>query len=665
MAPSAPLPLPPEFKDADSYVESLLQFSTSCELFQTLCGGVHILDFFTREPSLYSTVLPESWRSWLEERDIHDILDFLMHEDLQKFAPLYKEAEQPWQTKEKAIPWRGGPLPPSSLVEYAKNIRKHCLAREFKPRPSRHCGPPNGAKQPPMPRSIAIGMKPKKIHEVENFARYVDNLMDEIKEGGGRELTHLVDFGSGQNYLGRALASQPYNRHIIAIESKQLNIDGARDYDRVAKIVKKEKIMRDKKQFRKEKAARKFQEKGPQSKEEPELEVSDAQIESAANSAQSQDSISASEPASLPPIKDDGFGMPIRVYNPKKVSEEGQGTIQYVEHMIQDGNLSPVLRKIEEEEQNQRPEASDATSQVSAAPKNLMVISLHSCGNLLHHGIRSLLLNPTVSAVALIGCCYNLVTERLGPPTYKLPTLRAAHPRLEKTSTAFDPHGFPMSDRLATYPLPGHEDGEAESSTGIRFNITARMMAVQAPQNWTKEESESFFTRHFFRALLQRIFLDRGIINPAAQSQNTASELGSGAGAGTPGGTEPIIIGSLRKACYTSFTAYVRGAVSKIAQQDSTSRSTLICDSIAAMTDAEIEDYETRYYHRRKELSVIWSLMAFSAGVVEAVIVVDRWLFLKEQPNIQLAWVESVFDYMLSPRNLVVVGVKREEDNLV
>jgi hypothetical protein len=49
-------------------------------------------------------------------------------------------------------------------------------------------------------------------------------------------------------------------------------------------------------------------------------------------------------------------------------------------------------------------------------------------------------------------------------------------------------------------------------------------------------------------------------------------------------------------------------------------------------------------------------LMAFSAGVVESMIVVDRWLYLREEGC--EAWVEAVFDYGLSPRNLVVVGVK-------
>jgi hypothetical protein len=81
-------------------------------------------------------------------------------------------------------------------------------------------------------------------------------------------------------------------------------------------------------------------------------------------------------------------------------------------------------------------------------------------------------------------------------------------------------------------------------------------------------------------------------------------------------------------------------------------------EKMADITDEEIDRYEAEYLPRKKELCVIWSLMAFSAMVVESLIVVDRWMFLKEQDEVEDAWVETVFDYGISPRNLVVVGVK-------
>jgi hypothetical protein len=127
--------------------------------------------------------------------------------------------------------------------------------------------------------------------------------------------------------------------------------------------------------------------------------------------------------------------------------------------------------------------------------------------------------------------------------------------------------------------------------------------------------------------------------------------------------TNPVIIGSLGKSCFKSFHAYVRGAIKKLASnQDSDKYSAVIDEKMGDMTDDEIEAYARAYAPRKRELSSIWTLMAFSAGVVESLIVTDRWLFLREHGDVvQDCWVESVFDYSQSPRNLVVVGIKKNE----
>ena len=77
------------------------------------------------------------------------------------------------------------------------------------------------------------------------------------------------------------------------------------------------------------------------------------------------------------------------------------------------------------------------------------------------------------------------------------------------------------------------------------------------------------------------------------------------------------------------------------------------------LTDEDISRYEENFKDKKKELSIVWSLMAFSASVVESCIVVDRWLYLREQAEVRDCWVESVFEYKQSPRNLVVVGIRK------
>ena len=591
------LPKDPSFNSDDEYVASLLDFTTSCELFRRLCGGVHILDFLTKEPDLYSTILQQDWRDWFHLHDISSILDLLMREDVAVLENMRcVERKEP----ERKATWRDRRAPPETLLDYVLMIRRHSLNRGFVS-DSRA----KDSKEAPLHRNVVVGMKPKKIHEVQNFAKYIDDLSEHIASSGTWDISHVIDFGSGQNYLGRALASPPYNKRVIALESKQLNIDGAKTMDIYAKLAGKKKILRNKKQYRSE--------------------------------------INGDLPLIKPPVAMVPATIMTPSTNSSHTSYEDQPVtvnqrdekITYFETLIQNGDLSQITNCI--------PAASGLSP--SSDPQ-LMVISLHSCGNLLHHGVRSLILNPAVKAVAMVGCCYNLVTERLGPPTYKLPSLRSSNLRLDKTSSARDPHGFPMSQKLATYK---HQYGE-----GIRLNITARMMAVQAPQNWTAEDSESFFTRHFYRALLQRIFLDRGYVSRPVEVKD--HEEGASP-RGWTGTSPPVTIGSLRKSCYTSFKDYVRGALKKLSGIDDFADG--VEKHMKDLTDDEIEEYANKFHDKRKTLSIVWSLMAFSASVVESVIVVDRWLYLKEQNEVKQCWVETVFEYSQSPRNLAVVAIKK------
>ncbi|KAK2067873.1 hypothetical protein P8C59_001577 [Phyllachora maydis] len=252
-----------------------------------------------------------------------------------------------------------------------------------------------------------------------------------------------------------------------------------------------------------------------------------------------------------------------------------------------------------------------------------------------------------------------------------------------------------MSERLARYRIPGAGEHGEGGEVGVRFNITARMMACQAPGNWGPHDSEAFMTRHFYRSVLQRIFLDRGVIGRVfyggedeggpttsftTEDNSLPTPTPAAAAPPPPNGTDshnplrfstnPLILGSLPRRCFTSLPAYVRGAVAKLTAaaapgepaQHAACRARVAARMGAdALTDGDMAAYEAAYGPRRRELEAVWSLMAFSAGVVESVIAVDRWLFLREQGPavVRDCWVETLFEYGLSPRNLVVVGIKR------
>jgi methyltransferase family protein len=674
--PNFPLPIQKSpFDSAEAYVESLLEFATSSHQLQLLCGGIHILDFFTRSPDLYCSIIPNDWRAWFETVEIDEILDLLLRRELQDLTD--ENGNGPPDgvhtvDKKESQSWVHSSLPPPrSLINFVTKVRRHCLVTDYealnipdRPRKGKF---ENGV-YTPSSHAMTAGMNAKKKHEVVNFARYVAGLADTIGD-----ITHIVDFGSGANYLGRTLASEPYNRHVIAVESRPHVVLGAQKMDQRANVVKKTLVLRNKK---------KLVEAGGMK----------AIKEAIRNGEECDDCFQPATPENMVQKAHLEF------------LGSARGTVQYVQHQIENGDLSSVIDEIINiNESAQRPlqqqpslgnvkETSNSSNSGKNASyySNLMVTSLHSCGNLVHHGLRTLKFNPAVRAVAMVGCCYNLATERLNPPSYKLPSLKLNCSSASTEPQDADPHGFPMSDRFLNYrykPLSTacctmHDINDSSSNVeaiGIRLNITARMMGVQAPRNWTKSESEEFFVRHFYRALLQRIFLDRGIIEaPELCQAESSGRSPAGTGSEPTHGTRPIVIGGLPKACYSSFLSYVRGATSKLmrtamkesptldpgVEQPSASNTphplaSIIHERISTMSDEQIIAYETDNLIQKKNISIAWSLMAFSAQVVEALVIVDRWLWLKEQDYIGDAWVQPVFDYAISPRNMVIVGIRK------
>ncbi|KAJ8114018.1 hypothetical protein ONZ43_g5005 [Nemania bipapillata] len=352
-------------------------------------------------------------------------------------------------------------------------------------------------------------MKPKKIHEVRNFANYVDQLARDIKAEFNSDITHFVDFGSGQNYLGRALASAPYNKQIVAVEGREHNIVGAKELDVMAGVAEKPKIMRNKKLWMQQLDSM-----------TPEGQRDERAVKRAAKAIKMSDDYVVD----LRPRNE--FDA---IYTPK----EGKGFIRYIEGRLESGDLKDVIDQLE-------------------------------------------------------------------------------HTKLEKTALPTD---------------------------------LTRMMACQAPHNWTEAESDGFFTRHFFRAVLQKIFLDRGVISKIYHD-GTPVEDGTDSSTQSP---------------FNSLHTYVRGAIAKLTtSSDYHEQRDIIKERMSDITDEEIAKYESQYGPRKRELSAIWTLMAFSAVVVESLIVTDRWLFLRQHSDsVQDCWVETVFDYRQSPRNLVVVGVKK------
>lgn len=162
MPPTQQLPYDARrFASADAYVDSLIEFSRN-PLLRVLCGGVHILDFFTKdcegyddrdahddndggadEPrDLYSAILPATWRRFFGKMDMDQVLELLLRTPVDEY----------------------GPEVPRDLVDYVRDVREYSLQREF----AREESSTRTRKQtrPGTERALYAGMKPKKVHEV-------------------------------------------------------------------------------------------------------------------------------------------------------------------------------------------------------------------------------------------------------------------------------------------------------------------------------------------------------------------------------------------------------------------------------------------------------------------------------------------------------------------
>ncbi|KAK9454560.1 methyltransferase domain-containing protein [Dipodascopsis uninucleata] len=267
----------------------------------------------------------------------------------------------------------------------------------------------------------------------------------------------------------------------------------------------------------------------------------------------------------------------------------GSGSLVHMEKFVDNGNLSDVVEKAD------------------MKGESITLVGLHTCGNLSHHALRSLIATKEISAVAVVGCCYNLMTERA----------------VDK-----DDEGFPLSRKLESYSIP--------------MPTSARMLACQAPATWTRKTRDAFFKRHFYRALLQRIYLDRGFINPEKVNHRQ---------------DDRIQVGSLRKQWYKSFAIYCQGASRRVRETygmkyPPEKRELLVVSEDVATV------YIQKYNDKYKRLAILWTLMATAVGsLTEALIHLDRLFFIKEQ-GAKEAYVSVVFDQEISARNLMVVGIK-------
>lgn len=169
------------------------------------------------------------------------------------------------------------------------------------------------------------------------------------------------------------------------------------------------------------------------------------------------------------------------------------------------------------------------------------------------------------------------------------------------------PQGFPISAFMR--------------DRALQLSASALVTGCQAPTNWIHKSDSSFSKKFFYRAVLEKLLHDK-ILDTTTTRQ----------------------VWGIRTSDLKDFSAYTSRALSTLNLQNE-------------ITEEEIRAYEQKFRGREHETAILWTLSVLLCRVVESVVVLDRSFFLREHGARDVD-VLPIFDYTVSPRNLMVVARK-------
>ncbi|KAF9955465.1 Methyltransferase-like protein 25 [Mortierella alpina] len=241
---------------------------------------------------------------------------------------------------------------------------------------------------------------------------------------------------------------------------------------------------------------------------------------------------------------------------------------------------------------------------------------LHACGDLTSNMIK-LFLESSATCLFSVGCCYHWITER--------------YDRDGNIVISDGTHGFPLS---AAFNLHKAHLGEH-----------AKMIACQSPERWLKyqKESEDAIHGHYFRALLHKLMVERGLYP------------------GPP--TTAPVLGRMGKHRLRGFPHYLATALHRLS---------LPADAIRPEeAQAAYEEFLEKDLYR---IGILWALRTMLGPLFEGMILLDRATYLHENvvgqdlktphtsssSNKKKASVQLVagFDVVESPRNMILIALK-------
>ncbi|KAG1879228.1 methyltransferase domain-containing protein [Suillus subluteus] len=448
-------------------------------------------------------------------------------------------------------------------------------------------------------------MSPKKEHEVSKMSEYIDRL---LCTGFSDTLHHVVDVGSGQGYLSRAL--QNLGLHVLALDSNEIQTSGAERW-------KAKEAARRQKQLKRGKDAQ---------------SVSDSHHH-------------FDDPLFQPHV---ATSVPSASIASKNIIHNHMGSLTHQTICIDPRTLESSIHDwLFSGEDNQ---ITGCTSMIGdllvdrierCAPEEkpvpVMMVALHACGSLTPDVFRAFLSNHrrpsapgvrtwTAQALVVVGCCYNLMTFE----------------------------DFPLSRSLR------------ERTPVVTLSLASRHLAAQIPSQWLRNETSTRETslairKVVFRALLQPVLEVIGAreasANHAATSSYHVEDL-RGAGQ-TP---ENRRLGKLPDAAYKDWETFLDRAISKTGVR---------LDQIATQLPVYIHNKHRRR-QLESALSVLHVLRCIMGPLIESLILLDRHEWIREElgQNSKAQAMDvglvNLFDQATgSGRNVAIVIKPREWPNMI
>ncbi|CAO3642368.1 unnamed protein product [Cunninghamella blakesleeana] len=173
--------------------------------------------------------------------------------------------------------------------------------------------------------------------------------------------------------------------------------------------------------------------------------------------------------------------------------------------------------------------------------------------------------------------------------------------------------GFPMSEWL--------------KQKDYKLGNSARVLACQSPSKWTDPViGQQSFNQYFYRAVLLHSIVSKKITEKAPP------------------------IGMIKRK--KTFLQYYQASMKRLNYTND------------LLSEEEAEGFHLYYKHKQidKQIIVLWTLRVLLGPVLESLILVDRWVYLKSIVNKEKiqrkVWMWPLFDPIASPRNMVFVVSK-------